>query len=140
MPVKAQYMLHPELSKERLGLLNQRIDERIEALRGEVSQVLRQSAHPQSLQFANHFAETDDEAVAGLALATEIAEVERDLRELSALGLAKRRLTRGDYGTCVDCGEPIPYNRLHAQPAAARCIGCQECAERAKGTRAPPRL
>jgi DnaK suppressor protein len=140
MPLKVQNMLHPELSKERLSLLKHRIDERIEALRGEVSQVLRQSDHPQSLQFANHFAETDDEAVAGLALATEIAEVERDLHELSALGFAKRRLARGDYGTCVDCGEPIPYKRLNAQLTATRCIGCQENAERAEGSHGPPRL
>ncbi len=29
---------------------------------------------------------------------------------------------------CLECGEPIPANRLAAMPGAARCVECQtEC-------------
>lgn len=27
---------------------------------------------------------------------------------------------------CEDCGEPIPYSRILAQPEATRCCSCQE--------------
>jgi len=32
----------------------------------------------------------------------------------------------GTYGQCVDCSEEIPFARMRAQPAAERCLACQE--------------
>jgi DnaK suppressor protein len=31
---------------------------------------------------------------------------------------------------CIGCGEPIPEKRLKANPAARRCIDCQELVEK----------
>ena len=36
------------------------------------------------------------------------------------------RIAEGTYGDCIDCGVAIPLARLQVQPAAARCIACQE--------------
>jgi RNA polymerase-binding transcription factor DksA len=58
------------------------------------------------------------------------AEQERDVDELRQIAAAKERLSRGEYGMCVDCGADIPYPRLQAQPAAARCVADQERYER----------
>lgn len=58
------------------------------------------------------------------------AEVTRDLTELRGLEAARARLGDGSYGLCVDCGADIPFERLRAQPAATRCLGCQERHER----------
>lgn len=33
------------------------------------------------------------------------------------------------YGTCEECGEPIPYRRLAALPWAPLCVPCQSHAE-----------
>ncbi len=38
---------------------------------------------------------------------------------------ALRRLEEGSYGTCLDCGGPVPEGRLEAKPEAARCLTCQ---------------
>ena len=38
---------------------------------------------------------------------------------------ALARVENGTYGTCVDCGKPIPEGRLEARPEAARCVACQ---------------
>ena len=38
---------------------------------------------------------------------------------------ALARVEHGTYGTCVDCGKPIPEGRLEARPEAARCVACQ---------------
>jgi RNA polymerase-binding transcription factor len=38
---------------------------------------------------------------------------------------ALQRIDLGTYGTCVDCGAPVPEGRLEAKPEAARCVACQ---------------
>lgn len=58
------------------------------------------------------------------------AELARDLAELAQVEQALRRLDDGRYGDCAGCGEPIPLQRLMAQPAALRCAACQALAER----------
>ena len=43
---------------------------------------------------------------------------------------ALRRLRRGTYGICEDCGLPIAKERLQVLPQAARCVECQRREER----------
>jgi RNA polymerase-binding transcription factor DksA len=38
---------------------------------------------------------------------------------------ALARLEAGTYGACVDCGQPLPEERLEARPEAARCLADQ---------------
>ncbi|MBV8502341.1 MAG: hemerythrin domain-containing protein [Paucibacter sp.] len=45
--------------------------------------------------------------------------------ELAAIEAALRRIDQGRYGRCVDCAEPIPVDRLLAQPECLRCATCQ---------------
>jgi DnaK suppressor protein len=52
-------------------------------------------------------------------------ELTRDLGELRDIEAARRRLDDGTYGICTDCGADIGFERLHAEPEAARCIDCQ---------------
>jgi len=133
-------MTQSPLSEAERAALAQTIEQRMTALRREIAAGLRQADDPQALQLANHFEETDDAAVAYLELATEIAAVERDVQELSALEQARTRLRTGGYGVCADCGDAIPLPRLQVQPAALRCLPCQNAFERASGAGAPPRL
>ena len=67
------------------------------------------------------------------------AQLARDLAELHDIEAARRRIEEGFYGQCVDCGATIPARRLAAQPAAGRCLGCQQAAEQAAahGLRSP---
>jgi RNA polymerase-binding transcription factor DksA len=59
------------------------------------------------------------------------AEVLRDIDELRGIESALERIDAGTYGLCVDCAVPIAEARLQVQPAAARCVDCQERHERA---------
>ena len=59
------------------------------------------------------------------------AEASRDHDELVAVRAALARIEDGSYGACQDCGADIGLPRLHAFPAALRCIGCQTKAEQA---------
>lgn len=44
--------------------------------------------------------------------------------EAKAIRAALARIEAGTYGTCANCGETIPPERLEAQPVATRCIKC----------------
>ena len=39
---------------------------------------------------------------------------------------ALARMDEGEYGRCVECGEPIAPRRLDLDPAVPTCIGCAE--------------
>ncbi|MGC4404275.1 TraR/DksA family transcriptional regulator [Methyloversatilis sp. MC4-4] len=54
----------------------------------------------------------------------------RDVRALRDIELARERIDAGLAGVCVDCELPIPFERLRLQPAAVRCVECQEALER----------
>ncbi|HYF95763.1 MAG TPA: TraR/DksA C4-type zinc finger protein [Symbiobacteriaceae bacterium] len=65
-------------------------------------------------------------------LGTEMFEREKDLglrsnavRRLRDIDIALERLESGLYGTCMECGQPIPQERLEVFPSALTCIECQ---------------
>lgn len=52
------------------------------------------------------------------------ALVQGNRQHLDEIDAAVARVADGTYGTCLDCGQPIPPARLEARPVAARCINC----------------
>jgi DnaK suppressor protein len=81
-----------------------------------------------------HFAHPED-APAQVASErdTEFALNEHETAQLGHIATALERLERGTYGACTDCGTTIAAERLRATPQAARCMACQEKAERRGG-------
>jgi RNA polymerase-binding protein DksA len=55
---------------------------------------------------------------------------EHDERLLDAIDDALGRIEDGTYGKCVNCGAPIPEERLEAMPWATLCIECKRKEER----------
>lgn len=79
---------------------------------------------------AEHFGRAEDStAQVSTARDLEFALDERETAELRLVDAALHRIEAGTYGVCIDCGVQIPAARLHAAPAAQRCIACQEKAE-----------
>ena len=75
-----------------------------------------------------------DEAAASQQFQVTDAAIERLVRETAQCQRALERLDQERYGDCADCGEPIAWPRLLAQPAAERCAACQHVLEsRGKG-------
>ena len=68
----------------------------------------------------------------------DAAETARDVDELAGVEAALRRLDANQYGDCMDCGSPIPLQRLLVQPAAARCAVCQSAFEGRERRQAGP--
>ncbi len=49
--------------------------------------------------------------------------------ELRRIHTALQRITDGEYGECMSCGEAIAFGRLEVDPATPLCIQCAEQAE-----------
>jgi phage/conjugal plasmid C-4 type zinc finger TraR family protein len=61
--------------------------------------------------------------------------IERSEQRLRAIDGAFNRLGTGDYGTCDECGEEIPQQRLKLLPFVVLCVDCQRKMERVRGSR-----
>lgn len=48
------------------------------------------------------------------------------LERVYRLSAALDRMNGGEYGTCVDCDEPISLARLDAMPEVQTCVRCQD--------------
>jgi DnaK suppressor protein len=64
----------------------------------------------------------------------------RRTKELKEIKEALRRMDRGEYGICEECGNRIRFERLKAMPFAQLCRTCQDDSEkREKERQRPPR-
>lgn len=128
------------LTPEQLGRLRALIDARCEALSAEVHGDAARSRDETYGELAGTVADGGDKASADLMSDLDSAELDRDLDELRQLEAAQERLAGGSYGSCVDCGEEIAFERLLAQPAALRCVGCQRLYEKTYSSPPTPNL
>jgi RNA polymerase-binding protein DksA len=128
------------LSDRQRDELKERLANRRQALRAEVQRELANSDDPRVTGFMNQLAATEDWVLADILTDLDIATVTRDVAELAEVEAALVRIANGSYGTCSDCGEPIGWPRLNAQPMADRCIACQEKLEGRSGRPGHPSL
>lgn len=68
----------------------------------------------------NAFEEAETE-ISDPFMAAQKDSVRRVLEEIDA---ACARVKDGSYGTCQECGRPIPAERLEILPYARCCVGC----------------
>lgn len=53
-----------------------------------------------------------------------------DRKLLDLIDESLSRIEAGEYGDCVNCGEPVQEKRLEAVPWARYCLKCQDLQER----------
>ena len=51
-------------------------------------------------------------------------------KQLSSIIRVLKLIAKGDYGYCLECDEPIGFERLKIKPEAEFCITCQARAEK----------
>jgi len=112
--------------KRELGLLAKRLRDRATALREDIRAELLKYDDDQYQMLADRVGDYEDKSVADLLTDVDLSEVDRDVRELGDVEAALTRVAEGVYGLCLDCQEPISYERLDKIPSAARCRNCQE--------------
>lgn len=71
-----------------------------------------------------------DYAVNSYAREFLLSLTEMDRKQLILIEEALKRIDRGEFGYCQQCGQEISLKRLEAQPWARHCISCQELEEK----------
>ena len=118
------------LTSGQRALLQAELEQRRDALRRQLDEHLRGRSEAERAH--DMLTQDGDDAPQRLPereIANALTAHER--RELDAVVAALDRLGRGDYGSCVDCGVGIPYDRLKVEPWALRCVDCESRRERA---------
>lgn len=124
--------LKPEQISRLAALMDERYSRELEEI-GAVAARSRDERRQKIL--AGGSTDRLDVALAELALAADYAVVRQDVEDVRDIIAARKRLSAGTYGSCIDCGKAIGYQRLLAYPTAKRCIDCQHLHERQKAAR-----
>ncbi len=96
--------------------------------KGEMNQQLLDLSHEKVSD--GQVQDSGDEALSLTMESLQNSLQQTELDELKLIDGALVRIERGEYGACIDCGEPISERRLENFPYAARCIVCQEALEK----------
>ncbi len=112
--------------KQRVQFL-EKVKQKLLERRCEMMAVLETSSHDKVSD--GQVQDTADEA-SSLSMERLQSSLEQtEIDEINSIDDALGRLTKGEYGFCVDCGQSIADKRLESFPFAARCIVCQEAVE-----------
>ena len=117
------------LTEAQVAEFAARLERELHALGGEIASE-REEAREAVESRQGAVQDRGEESVAGSMAAVDRALLRQHESERREVQAALSRLADGVYGECVDCAEPIGYERLSAAPAARRCRRCQELAER----------
>ncbi|MGO9605472.1 MAG: TraR/DksA family transcriptional regulator [Candidatus Binataceae bacterium] len=101
-------------------------------LRDETSEKVRQFRRDQAQEAELPPADEMDVARSSAEVETHAGLIARAEEKLRFIDEALSRLYEDQYGICVTCQSPIPFQRLIAVPLAARCVDCQEKQNRAR--------
>jgi RNA polymerase-binding transcription factor DksA len=116
------------LNEQQKNHLRHVLEAREQALREDIRREV--NLQDDYMQLASEVPDPGDLSFANLSIDLGNAAVTRDMTELRATELARKKIALDAYGECIACGYPIPYERLLAMPAAERCAPCQEVYER----------
>jgi RNA polymerase-binding transcription factor len=129
------------LTHEQMDVVAARLDERHRALLRETRDELEHREQRQYAEVVDRAPIDEGDQAVGIELADLNMEMmNRHIRQIREIESAKARIEGGSYGTCVDCGRDIGFERLLAQPTALRCVDCQEQWERTHQHDGPPKI
>lgn len=114
------------LTERQVDELSRSLAQRTRSLAARVREELAASDQQHYRDIAGSVTDTADEALAGALVDVDTAIIDRHINELRDIEAARARMTLKTYGTCIDCGDAVPYARLAAYPTAKRCVRCQQ--------------
>ena len=113
--------IQERLEKELWGAMN-----RLRRVDGSVALEEMPGVIGDNSPFADEVDEIQANEGREIGFATRTLLVER----VHKLRTALEHVRNGDYGTCVECSEPISPARLRAMPEVETCVRCQDRIER----------
>ncbi len=118
------------MSKKFLNQLRDRLKERRHHLLKEVKLRLGEFKDSGGCRL------TDTADIASNLIEEEIVMsiAQGEAREIEEIDNALKKIKKGKYGVCENCGRKINKQRLTAIPFVSLCIKCKETEERDEGT------
>src|SRR6266567_9546149 len=112
--------------------IRKRLETDLKEVVGRLRQMGGSAALEELLGPGEHWAYADevDEIQANERREIGFATRELLVERVNRLSAALDRLSEGEYGTCVECGEEISPARLQAMPEVQTCVRCQDRIER----------
>ncbi len=97
---------------------------------GELTEAYKVAKGDSRREIDNGTEDYIDYAVNSYAKEFLLSLSEMDRKQILLVQDALRRLDRGEYGLCLQCGQEILRKRLEVAPWARHCVRCQELEER----------
>ena len=119
------------MTKMRRQELGQLLENRRVQIQQDVQSRMRDGRAGRSADVSD-IGETSE---AGSQADIDFSVLQKQVEALGRVDEALARIDEGAYGSCVDCHDNIPEQRLKALPFAARCKSCEE--KREQGSRQP---
>jgi RNA polymerase-binding protein DksA len=120
------------LTEQQIGVLKKQLNERLAQVREEIHQELLKADNEQYSELAGRVHDPEEESVADLLVDVNLAVIDRHVQEVRDIDAALLRMVAGTYGVCIDCENPIGFERLQAYSTAKRCRQCQTLYEKTK--------
>ena len=92
----------------------------------EINKSNNQALYKKELDDNSTSADIVDQASSYTEKNVELRAINRQIKLISKIDSALKRIQDGTYGFCADTGEPIGLKRLIARPVATLCISAQE--------------
>jgi RNA polymerase-binding protein DksA len=128
------------VTAQEKALLKTRLEQRRAELLSSIHRQLLESDNQTYIDLAGRVHDSGEEAVADLLSDIGLADIDREVSEVSDIEQALIRIATGAYGVCIDCESDIPFDRLSAYPTAKRCLACQQRHESRRQTASHPSL
>lgn len=115
------------IKSQELGELRAQLDAELESLQEELASHGRATPESGDWQgttggLTGEEADPNDAADQMEELATNVPLVEELEKRYKDVANALHNMEKGTYGMCEECEEPIPLDRLQANPAARTCM------------------
>ena len=94
--------------------------------KAEIIRSNNEALYNSSLDDNSASADIVDQASSYTEKNVEMKAINRQIKLISKIDEALKKIENGTYGFCEETGEPIGIKRLIARPVAALCISAQE--------------
>ena len=131
-------MAESRLNDEQLEQIEERLlEERKEVLKelGEFDENVQDTTQSSAGDLSAYSFHMADQGTDAMEREKAFLLASQEGRQLNAIDEALRRLYKQpeDFGTCVECGDTIGWERLEALPYATLCFDCKEREENGRG-------
>ena len=92
----------------------------------EIVRVNNEALYNSSLDDSSASADIVDQAISYTEKNVDMRAINRQIKLITKIDQAVKKIQDGTYGYCEETGEPIGIKRLIARPIATLCIAAQE--------------